>query len=437
MLDAKSRYVGQIKHRIAHLNGQSEHPAQVLRKHALMCLENSSFPDRKNEDYKYTSIQPFVRQDFRLGQCESFDDSLLNEKLCEAYRLIFYNGVFMCEASDTPPDPVKHISLQEALENPDFRDIAQSTADRIRNENVQIFEAIALGLTEDVRMIIVPANVQIEKPIHISHISSGEGEPLASFPYIITVVDQHAQVEILETFEGRGTVGNFTNAVHRLYLADGARVDHYRLQEEHEEQLHTTQTTAYQAQNSTYGQYILELGGKLVRHNVQAIHEGSNIATHLYGAFLAAKSQHIDTQSFIDHAYPHCESNELYKGILTDRSRGVFNGKIIVRQDAQKTEAFQQNSALVLSDHAVMDSKPQLEIFADDVRCSHGATIGQLDQDAVFYLRSRGLPQRHAEGLLQKAFIKEVIDNFPNKTVAGKLSERLDRKLTRNLGIQS
>jgi Fe-S cluster assembly protein SufD len=166
-----------------------------------------------------------------------------------------------------------------------------------------------------------------------------------------------------------------------------------------------------------------------MRHTLQIEHRGQNISSDIYGLFIAKGNQHIDTQSFIDHAQPHCESNELFKGILLERGRGVFNGKIIVRQDAQKINAYQQNAALVLSKDAVMDSKPQLEIYADDVRCSHGATIGQLDPEALFYLKARGLNDSSAKALLKKAFLKDVVDQFPDEKIAEYIMQFVDAEL--------
>ena len=175
----------------------------------------------------------------------------------------------------------------------------------------------------------------------------------------------------------------------------------------------------------------MDLGGKMVRNNLSTELLDSNTETNYYGIYLGLDKQHIDNQTFIDHAVPHCQSNELYKGILSDKARGVFNGKVLVRQDAQKTNAFQQNSSLVLSNDAVMDAKPQLEIYADDVKCSHGATIGQLDESSIFYLKSRGLSEVQSRNLLQKAFVGEVVENFKNETIKHSVLNKIDQKLDR------
>jgi Fe-S cluster assembly protein SufD len=181
--------------------------------------------------------------------------------------------------------------------------------------------------------------------------------------------------------------------------------------------------------DSNYSHYAFDLGGGIVRNNLSVSLLDSNTESHLYGAFIGFKDQHIDNQTFIDHAMPHCQSNEMYKGILLDKARGVFNGKVLVRQDAQKTNAFQQSSSLVLSPTAVMDTKPQLEIFADDVKCSHGATIGHLDESSVFYLNSRGLSENQAKSLLKRAFISEVVDHIENEDFKDLAYERIEAKL--------
>jgi Fe-S cluster assembly protein SufD len=207
---------------------------------------------------------------------------------------------------------------------------------------------------------------------------------------------------------------SFINSGVAIYLGENAQLSHYRYQYDTASNYYVNNTRIFQDANSTYSSYVLDTGGKSVRNNLYTYLKGSNTNTNYYGGYLVSGKQHIDNQTFIDHAMPHCESNELYKGILDDRSSGVFNGKVMVRPDAQKTNAFQQNSNLVLSPDAKMNTKPQLEIYADDVKCSHGATVGQLDEQSMYYLRSRGLNKGEAKRLLQFAFIAEVVESFEN-----------------------
>ena len=261
----------------------------------------------------------------------------------------------------------------------------------------------------------------------VVHRCQPSGEAIQSNASLITCAGSGSQAEIIEWHTGPSvSQGSHINISHKVLVEENANLAIYRLQTAAPDASLIANTVIYQQQNSVAGVYSAELGARLMRNNLSVIHEGTNITSNLYGVFIATDGQHTDTQSFIDHALPHCQSNELYKGVLSGNGRGVFNGKIIVRQDAQKTNAFQQNSTLILSPQAVMDSKPQLEIFADDVKCSHGATIGQLDEDALFYLRTRGLTSQQAGALLQKAFVQDVLDHYPNQDIATMVSAQID-----------
>jgi Fe-S cluster assembly protein SufD len=292
------------------------------------------------------------------------------------------------------------------------------------------FEALVTSSTPNGLVIKIAAKANLDKPVHVVHIMDKAGpNPVSSYPYKLILVGTQAETTLIESFIGHDAEQiSLTNAVNHIKVARGAHFRHYRLQHENLQSFHVNATRVFQEADSTYTSLAVELGGKLARNNVEVIHQGSNVMSNLFGVFAGNGKQHLDTQSFIDHAVPHCESHELYKGILDDSARGVFNGKILVREDAQKTNAFQQNNTLVLSRHAIMDSKPQLEIFADDVKCSHGATIGQLDESSVFYLRSRGLTRQEASTLLQRAFIGEVLDKCENESVKEYLWKHVTNK---------
>jgi len=241
-----------------------------------------------------------------------------------------------------------------------------------------------------------------------------------------------SEFSVIESYHSTSNKSKyFTNSANYIQVEDNAHVHHYRLQFESRSAYQVSNAIAIQARNSIYSNYSVDFGSRIVRNNISTEHMGPGVNTFYYGAYLGLDNQHIDSQTFIDHAVPHCESNEMYKGILSDKARGVFNGKVLVRQDAQKTNAYQQSSSLVLSDTAIMDAKPQLEIYADDVKCSHGATIGQLDQESVFYLKSRGLSDEGAKNLLQKAFLGDVILNFRFRPIIDKVLLMVDLKLSK------
>jgi Fe-S cluster assembly protein SufD len=263
------------------------------------------------------------------------------------------------------------------------------------------------------------------------HYNTATDQPFLFHPLRLFEVATGGQLSVIDTFDGADSASYFANVVNIFHVHANAHAFHYKLQNESETAFQINNTTAYQEQDSTYTNLALDLGGRIVRNNLNTIHRGQNITSNLYGALNINGDQHVDNQTFIDHAIPHCQSNELYKAVLDGKSNGVFNGKVMVRRDAQKTNAYQQNAALVLSDKANMDSKPQLEIYADDVKCSHGATIGQLDQTSMFYLRSRGMSEKTAKETLQYAFLIEVLEQIDNEAVQEKAEALLYQKFSK------
>lgn len=420
----KERVERSMLDRIRSLNGSAGHPAYIPFQIASERFAGLDFPGRKDEDWKYTPVKPFFdRRDVDSGSTAQahFDD------MPRAYPIHIADGVLQGNKLDLP-DGCFAGTWKSACETPALKHATNYILERLRKDELPIFEAMSLGLAPELTFIYLPKNVQLDKPVHLIYSNSITSQPESNI-YTLVYAERNSEFRLIETYADNPGSGHFTNTSTRMYIDEGARVTHYRMQQESYEANHIAHSYAAQQRDSTYGLYVAEFGGKRVRHNIHVLHEGENITSNLYGAFIARDRQHIDTQSFIDHALPHCQSNELYKGILLDYGRGVFNGKIIVRPDAQKTNAFQQNSALVLSPHATIDSKPQLEIFADDVKCSHGATIGQLDTEALFYLKSRGLDDEAATAMLKKAFLKDVISQFPDPEVVEYFEQLLDREL--------
>jgi Fe-S cluster assembly protein SufD len=248
-------------------------------------------------------------------------------------------------------------------------------------------------------------------------------------PRNLIIAGENAQLKLIETYAGLSNSTYFTNAVSEIVVARNAHVEHFKVQQESESAYHIGSTYIDQQRDSNYKSYNFVFGGHLVRNNFSTTLSDEGIECTLNGLYIGVNDQHIDNHTVIDHARPNCHSEELYKGILDDQAHGVFNGKIYVRQDAQKTNAIQSNNIILLSDDAAIDTKPQLEIFADDVRCTHGATIGQLDENAYFYLRSRGIDKKRARQLLIYAFASDVIDRVEIEPLRTKLSELLAEKL--------
>jgi Fe-S cluster assembly protein SufD len=268
----------------------------------------------------------------------------------------------------------------------------------------------------------------VKTPIHLLFLGVPGGGPVAAHMRNLFVVEENAQATIVETYSGEGVY--FTNGVTEIALDQDANLDHYKIQIESEEACHVATQQLEQAGPSVFTSHNISFGGALVRNDINSRLGGEHIESTINGLYVVNGRQHVDNHTAIDHAVPNCNSHELYKGIMDGRSTGVFNGKIFVRQDAQKTDAKQTNQNLLLSEDAVIDTKPQLEIYADDVRCTHGATVGQLDADSLFYLRSRGIGLAEARAMLVHAFASDVL----NRIKLEDLRERLEEALLRKLG---
>ncbi len=417
------------------LNGRKSRPFHSLRRAAIERIGELNFPTRRDEDWKYTSVTRLLQPKYKDPEVERLNAAQIEPFHFEGLEgnvLVFVNGHYDASLSTRRPLPegVALLSMEEAMESDEYRPMVEQYLNQWARQEDNPFVVLNTAFARDGVFIHVPKGVAVTEPIHLLNVTVPGADPLLISPQSLVIAERNSELTLLDTFHALEREGEpyFTNAVNCFVVKEGANLRHYKLQQESTTGYQINNTLAYQDKDSTYSNLAVDLGGKVVRNNLSAILKESGTTTNMYAAFLGNGEQHIDHQTFMDHAVPHCQSNELYKGILTDRARGVFNGKVMVRPDAQKTNAFQQNSTLVLSDTAVMDTKPQLEIFADDVRCSHGATIGQLDEDSVFYLRSRGLSDKEARTLLQQAFLREVLDFIEIDTVREKIDRLMVEK---------
>jgi len=421
----------------AGLNGQKDMPIAAFRRTAFDQLMEERFPTRRDEDWKYTNVAPILKVAYQQGSSKQLtrsDISRFEFEELDAVRIVTINGVLDQELSDVSnlPAGMTLLPVEEALQNETFAKRIDTMISQKGGTDINAFLRMNRAFGKHGYYIQSDKNSKVERPVHFIHINTRGNDAHFSHPQMFIVGQQSGELNVIESYHTLDADAKyFTNAANYVQVEDNAHVHHYRLQYESPAAFQISNTIVTQGKDSTYSNYGVDLGGKIVRNNLSTELLNSGTMTNYYGAYLGLDSQHIDNQTFIDHAVPHCDSNELYKGILSDKARGVFNGKVLVRQDAQKTNAFQQNSSLVLSDTAVMDAKPQLEIYADDVKCSHGATIGQLDESSVFYLKSRGLPDEAAKNLLQKAFVGDVVTNFELESIKDDVLERIDAKLER------
>ena len=386
------------------------------RQSAFDQFQEAGFPTRRHENWKYTDVSRITKTGFVTAnsahntiQAGELDKLKFNTENC--HELVFINGQFSAEHSSigSLDDQVVIGSLRDALIN--TPELIENQFNQFASED-HIFAALNTAFFCDGAFIYVPDNVVIEDPIVIYYVSSHNEVKLVTTPRNLIIMGKNSQANVIESFHGLKGVVNFTNTITEIETAVGAVLEHYKIQQENTDSFHVGGTHLVQHRNSRVESHSISLGGAIVRNDIVTDLAGEGAEIILNGLYMGNGRQHIDNHTLVNHSNPHTQSDENYRGVLDGRAQGVFNGKVIVHKNAQKTEAAQSNANLLLSDHAEIDTKPELEIYADDVKCSHGATIGQLDKNMLFYLRSRGLDEATAKSLLTFAFADEVISRI-------------------------
>ena len=386
------------------------------RRNAFENFRESGFPSIRNEDWKYTNLTRFLKDQYALNlpsvnvPAKLIDDARIADFDC--YTIVLVNGVWNKALGTDLPKDVEILPVAEAKKDPALAALLGADA------KDRFFTALNTALFTDGLFIRVKANALPEKPIHIIHAYTA-GSNLMVQPRHVWVANERAELQIVESIVAENTTAHiWANSRTEIILHRDAKVDHAVIQTAAAGTRLVNHTTVRQKKQSLYNNYTFTLpGADLVRNDLQARLEEDHTETHLYGLYLAAGQQLIDNHTLVDHQKPNCFSNEHYKGVLLEQSTGVFNGKVYVHQDAQKTNAFQQNNNLVIGKKATIDSKPELEIFADDVKCSHGSTVGQFSEDSLFYLRARGIGEAAARALLINAFAFDVTEKIKHSAV--------------------
>lgn len=398
----------------ASLNGSAT--VSGLRTEAIETFAARGLPTSKNEAWKYTNIVRALRHEYDLEPVDAadVDPAVVERHLIpglDAHVVVLVNGRF-------DPTQTRIHDLPQGVIIESFADATRRHADLVSRHygryvdmKNEAFAALNTAFASDGVFVYVPTEVVVDRPIHILHLVTTSRDLMIQ-PRLLYAFEAGSNAVVVETSSGVSTGRTFTNSVTEAYVGPNAHFEHYKVQDLGDSATQVYNVQVYQERDSVFTTNTVTLSGALVRNNLWFLPDGENCETHLYGLFLGRGKSHIDNHTFVDHAKPNCYSEELYKGILEDESTGVFNGKVYVRQDAQKTNAYQSNKSIVLSEKANMYSKPELEIYADDVKCSHGATTGQLDQEALFYLRARGLSEQLARALLLQAFAKDVVHNI-------------------------
>ncbi len=397
------------------LNGGSEKPLHRIRRAALEQFVAAGFPTTRDEEWRFTNVTPIARMEFAptldppSRPVRKTDISRWVFDTLRTHQLVFLDGHFMPGLSvvhELPPG-VRLTNLAAALK--EDSGLVHGHLTRYAKPEESAFTALNTAFLNDGAFVRIPDGCTLADPVHLIFLATGAGEPFVMHPRNLFLAGKDSRVSIVETYATLDGDTYLTNAVTEMVVGDGAVVEHDTLQTESLQAFHVGSTHVRMERGSVLTSNSITLGGSIVRNTVSAVLGAEGIECTLNGLSLSTGRQLIDNHTVIDHAQPNCTSHELYKAILDGTSRGVFNGKIFVRRDAQKTDAKQTNKSLLLSREATIDTKPQLEIFADDVKCTHGATVGQIDDDQVFYLRSRGIGEVEARDLLTFAFASDII----------------------------
>jgi Fe-S cluster assembly protein SufD len=425
LLTERDHYLASIE-QLARSSAATPAWLRRLREAAANRFEEQGFPTGRNEDWKFTSVAPLLRVAFQVPARDAKlePSALAPFTFADTHQLVFVNGHFdrRLSADGSLPAGVTVTSLAAMLrERPE---LVEQHLGRYAGHEDHPFIALNTALVQDGAVIALARGVALEKPIHLVFISTAT-EPVAAYPRVLVVAEAASQLTLAESYVGTDRVAYFHNAVTEVVAGADAVIDHYKLVRESGAAFHVGALQAHLARGSKFSSHAVTLAGGWVRNEARAVLDAEGCECTLNGLYLASGRQHVDNHTVIDHAKPRCASHELYKGILDGQAHGVFNGKIYVRQDAQKTDAKQTNQTLLLSEDAVIDTKPQLEIFADDVKCTHGATVGQLDAEAVFYLRSRGIGLEAARSLLTYAFANDVVSRIKVGSIRRQLEEAL------------
>ena len=410
------------------------------RARALKVFEDKGFPTKKDELWKYTSLEALIREDYSLFPKSEINIELKDVKKyflydTDTYKVIFIDGVYSPFLSNTTHDGLDVCLMSAALSKPKYRDLINTYFNKIAPSDESL-TSLNTSYAKEGAFVYIPKKTVAEKPIEIIHFSSGVQDSLWLQPRNLIVIDKNSQVQIIERHQSLKEHAVVTNSVTEIYVHEEAFVDYYKLQNDLTTASLIDNTFIQQEKNSHASVHTFSLGGKLIRNNLRYLHKGKHILSTLKGLTILQSKQHVDHSTMVHHSQPNCESHQDYKGIFSERSEGVFNGQILVDKIAQKTNAFQQNNNVLLDDKATVNSKPQLEIFADDVKCSHGCTIGQMDEEALFYLRTRGIPKKEARALMTYAFANNVLESVQLPSLKKRINGQIAKKLGVNLGFE-
>ncbi len=414
---------------------------ELVRESAMDRFELLGFPTVKDEEWKYTNLAPVSKESFLPATKESSmtveDASRVAYPETARSHVVLVNGKFREDLSQTSElGSVVVLDLFNATVDARYSKIIRNYLARNANYHDRGLTALNTAFLQSGLFVLIPRNVELKTPLQISLIADPAESRAMTFPRVLLVAEENSSAKVIENFVASGEGSYFTNSVVELVLEDGARLTHSRLQRESLDGVHVGTTSVELGRGSHYNSTAINLGAKLARHDISVVMDHDGAECWVDGLYVVGPDQHSDTHSLIDHKKPHCNSHQLYKGILDGNGRAVFNGKVFVREGAQKTDAMQTNKNLLLSPQARVDTKPQLEIYADDVKCAHGAAIGQLEQDELWYLQARGINPELAKSVLTYGFAEEVIGKIEVESIRKELDEAVMNQLHTRLEVE-
>ncbi|SDR70766.1 Iron-regulated ABC transporter permease protein SufD [Formosa sp. Hel1_31_208] len=409
-----------------------------VRSEAIKAFESKGFPSKRDEAWKYTSLNAVLKHDYSVfpkqeNAVEYSDVKKYFIHDIDTYKIVFIDGKYSSHLSQTTHDGIDVCLMSAALSKPKYRLVIENYFNKAATK--ESLTSLNTAFSQEGAYIHIPKNKLVEKPIQIIHFSTGNESALMLQPRNLIVVDENSHVQIIERHQSLTDNPVLTNSVTEIFTNKRAIVDYYKIQNDKQNASLIDNTFIKQKRESHASVHTFSFGGQLTRNNLNYYQEGERIDSTLKGITIIGDKQHVDHNTLVHHIEPNCESHQDYKGIFGDQSTGVFNGKIVVDKIAQKTNAFQSNNNILLSNKASINTKPQLEIFADDVKCSHGCTIGQLDDSAMFYMRSRGIPEKEAKALLMFAFSNNVLNSVKIPEIKQRITKIIAKKLGVNIGF--
>jgi len=409
-----------------------------IRNQAIKDFENLGFPSKKEEDWKYTSLNAILKHDYSVfpKKEDAIDYRDIKKYLIhdiDTYDLVFIDGIYSSHLSQTTHEKIDVCLMSSALTKDKYRPIIDNYFNKVAPKTG--LNSLNTAFAKEGAFIHIHKNKQADKPIQIVNFATGNESSLMLQPRNLVVVEENSHVQIIERHQSLTDHPVLTNSVTEIFADRRAIVDYYKIQNDNASASLIDNTFVEQKDESHVSVHTFSFGGKLTRNNLNFYQKGERIDSTMKGVTIIEGKQHVDHNTLVHHIEPNCESHQDYKGIFGDSSTGVFNGKVLVEKEAQKTNAYQSNNNILADDKATINSKPQLEIFADDVACSHGCTIGQLDEDALFYLQSRGIPRKEARGLMMYAFANNVLESVKIPEVKKRINKLIASKLEVDLGF--